>query len=77
MKQPELRYTVVLLPDADGGYVVTVPSLPGCVTQGDSREDALRNAQEAIEVYIEDCRLAGEPIPAENGTEIVEVRISA
>ncbi len=77
MKQPDLRYTVVLLPDPDGGYVVTVPSLPGCVTQGDTREEALRNAQEAIEVYIEDCRAAGEPVPAENGAEIVEVRISA
>jgi predicted RNase H-like HicB family nuclease len=51
-----MRYTVILQKEEDGGYVATVPILPGCVSQGDSREEALRNIEEAIEVYLEDVR---------------------
>jgi predicted RNase H-like HicB family nuclease len=58
-----MRYTVVLERESDGGYVADVPTLPGCVSQGDSRAEALSNIREAIELYIEDCREAGDPIP--------------
>lgn len=68
-----MRYTVVLEREEDGGFVVTVPALPGCVSQGDSREEALENVREAIAVYIEDCRESGEMLPTEVGREIVEV----
>jgi predicted RNase H-like HicB family nuclease len=68
-----MRYTVVLEAEADGGYVASVPALPGCVSQGDSRAEALANIQEAIELYIEDCRAAGDPVPTEAGKEFVEV----
>ena len=68
-----MRYTVVLETEADGGYVATVPALPGCVSQGDTRAEALANIQEAIELYIEDCRAAGDPVPTEAGKEFVEV----
>ena len=68
-----MKYTVILQREADGGYVVTVPALPGCISQGDSRGEALRNIEEAIELYIEDVKAAGEPIPAEDGREYVEV----
>lgn len=68
-----MSYTVVLQAEADGGFVVTVPALPGCVSQGDSRREALANIREAIAVYLEDCRAAGEQIPTEAGREIVEV----
>ena len=68
-----MRYTVVLEREPDGGYVVTVPALPGCVTQGDTRAQALENAREAIVVYIEDCRAAGDPVPTEDGKEFIEV----
>jgi predicted RNase H-like HicB family nuclease len=50
-----------------------VPALRGCVSQGDSRENALENVREAIAVYIEDCRESGEAVPTEIGREIVEV----
>ena len=53
-----MRYTVVLQKEHDGGYVVTVPVLPGCVSQGDTRDDALKNIEEAIEVYLQDMRTA-------------------
>lgn len=68
-----MRYTVVLEQEPDGGYVVSVPALPGCVSQGDSREDALANIREAIQLYVDDCRAAGDPVPTEAGKEIVEV----
>ena len=72
-----MGYTVILEQEPDGGYVVTVPALPGCVTQGDTRDEALRNVREAIELYIEDCEAAGDPVPVEAGREYVEVRVSA
>jgi predicted RNase H-like HicB family nuclease len=60
------RYTVVLVPDAEeGGYTVTVPALPGCITEGETREEALMNAPEAIQLYLEDLTAHGEPIPVE------------
>ena len=68
-----MKYTVVLQREDDGGYVASVPVLPGCVSQGDSREEALKNIEEAIEVYLEDVKAAGEPVPAEDGREYVEV----
>jgi predicted RNase H-like HicB family nuclease len=68
-----MRYTVVLEREEDGGYVASVPTLPGCVSEGDNRDQALANIREAIELYIEDCRDAGDPIPTEAGKEFVEV----
>ena len=68
-----LRYTVVLQQEADGGFIAMVPALPGCVSQGDTRNEALTNIREAMAAYIDDCREAGEPIPTEAGREFVEV----
>jgi predicted RNase H-like HicB family nuclease len=70
-----MGYTVVLERDADGGYVVRVPALPGCVSQGDTREEAIRNIREAIELYLEVLREKGEPIPTDAGTEFIEVEL--
>ena len=44
----------VILQQEDGGYNVSVPSLPGCFSQGDNFEDAIKNIKEAIELYLED-----------------------
>ncbi len=68
-----MRYTVVLEQEGEGGYVATVPALPGCVSQGDNRAEALVNVREAIELYIEDCRAAGDPVPTEIGREFVDI----
>ena len=60
-----MRYTVVLEPDEEGqGYTVRVPALPGCVTEGSTREEALANAREAIIGFLEALEKAGEPVPA-------------
>ena len=56
-----MRNTVVLELESDGGYVASAPALPGCVSQGDNRDEALANIREAIELYVEDCREAGDP----------------
>jgi predicted RNase H-like HicB family nuclease len=68
-----LKYTVIMQHESDGGYVATVPALPGCVSQGDSREEALKNIAEAIDLYLEDVKAAGEPVPVEGSREYVEV----
>ena len=61
-----MKYTVILEREADGGYVVSVPVLPGCVSQGDTREEVLGNIREAIDLYVEDCCLDGDPVPQES-----------
>jgi predicted RNase H-like HicB family nuclease len=68
-----MKYTVVLEREADGGFVVSVPVLPGCVSQGDSREEALANICEAVELYVEDCRLSGDPVPEADSLEYIEM----
>ncbi len=58
---------VLLIPDEDGkGYTVEVPSLPGCVSQGDTVEEAMANIKEAIEAYIEDMIANGEEVPPDH-----------
>jgi predicted RNase H-like HicB family nuclease len=68
-----MRFIVMLKREEDGGFVANVPALPGCASQGDSREHALENVREAIEAYIEDRRESGEAVPTEVGREIVAV----
>lgn len=48
-----MKIKVVLEPSDEGGYTVHVPALPGCISEGDSREEALANIREAIELYLE------------------------
>lgn len=71
-----MRYTVLLQREGDGGYVAIVPALPGCVSQGDTREEALKNIEEAAEVYIEDVLASGDPLPNEEEKEFIEVDTS-
>jgi antitoxin HicB len=60
------KYTIILEPDPDeGGYTVTVPALPGCITQGETVEQCIERAQEAITGYIESLIAEGEPVPEE------------
>lgn len=62
----EYSYTIILDPDEEeGGYTVTVPALPGCVTQGETREEAIATARDAIPGYRESLMKDGEPIPEE------------
>lgn len=62
----DLAYTIILHPDEEeGGYTVTVPALPGCVTQGETLEEAIAMARDAIQLYVVSLRAHGEPVPEE------------
>ena len=58
-----MKYKVVLEPQEEGGYTVYVPSLPGCVSQGETTEEAMTNIREAIEVYLESLKTRRIPMP--------------
>ena len=71
-------YTIVVEPEETGGYLVTVPALPGCFTQGRTLEECRERAAEAIEVHIAGLRGDGEPIPEEVGTpQLLTVTVAA
>jgi predicted RNase H-like HicB family nuclease len=67
-----LFYKVIFEPAEEGGYTVYVPSLPGCISEGDTYDEALKNIREAIDLYLETLKDTGKPIPAEN-SHVVEV----
>ena len=71
------KFRVILEPNELGGYTVTVPLLPGCISEGDTRDEALANIREAIELYIESLQADGEPIPSEEAIEetVIEVPV--
>lgn len=63
-----LSYRILLRKEPEGGYTVTVPSLPGCVTYGDTIDEAIDMAREAIQLYIESLKEHGEEIPTDEDT---------
>jgi len=68
-----MKYRVTIEQDEDGIFIAEVPSLPGCVTQGETRSEAIANAKEAIEVYLESLEAHNEPVPPSIYEEIVEI----
>ena len=67
-----MKFTVILSPEAEGGYSVVCPAVPGCVSQGDSLEDALANIREAILGCLEVRKEDGQPLPAETPEVVAE-----
>jgi len=65
LSHTHLRYTVIMEKNEDGGYTVTVPSLPGCISEGSTWDEALAEIEEAISGYIEVAKKLGKPIPVE------------
>ena len=61
-----IHYTTILEREEDGGYHAFVPALKGCHSQGDTLEDAMENVREAIELYLESLKAAGESAPIED-----------
>jgi predicted RNase H-like HicB family nuclease len=66
-----MKFKVVLEPAEEGGYTIYVPSLPGCISEGDSKQEALENIKEAIELYLEPTE---NPILS-NSAEVTEVAV--
>ena len=72
-----MRYTVIIEKGCESGYVALCPALPGCVSQGRTRRETLKNIREAIEVYVEALLEDGLPVPTEVGRETVELTVAA
>jgi predicted RNase H-like HicB family nuclease len=70
-----MKYRVLIEQDEDGVYIAEVPSLPGCISQGQTREQAIENIKEAIAVYLESLEAHDEPIPPPITEELVEVQV--
>ena len=68
-----MRYRIIVEQDEDGVYVVECPSLPGCISQGKTRKEAIENIKDAIKGYIESLKRHNEPIPPSIEEEMVEV----
>jgi predicted RNase H-like HicB family nuclease len=73
----QMSYRVLLRKEPEGGYTAIVPTLPGCVTFGDTIEDAITMAKEAIELYLESLKARGEEIPTEEGVLEYTVMVKA
>ena len=71
------EYTIILEPDENGnGYTILVPALPGCTTQGSTKEEAIERAKEAIDAYIQSLEADGEPVPRETlPVEVLKVAV--
>ena len=72
-----MKYTVIIEPGQESGFVAHVPTLRGCVSQGETKDLTLANLREAVEVYIEALLEDGLPVPTELGKEIIEIEIAA
>ena len=72
-----LRYRIQIRPETDGTYTVIVPSLPGCLTFGNTIEEAIEMAKEAIEVYIESLVARGKKIPVDKDEIEATVTVEA
>lgn len=65
-----MKLQVVLEPSEEGGFTASVPSLPGCISEGESRDEALRNIREAIELYLEPL---DDDLLGKEGAELAEL----
>jgi len=76
MSTKEYSYTVFFEPAPEGGYIVTVPALPGLVTEGDTLDEAREMARDAIRAYLESLIKDGEPIPEEDNSLQERIKIA-
>jgi predicted RNase H-like HicB family nuclease len=70
-----MKFRTFIEQDEDGIFVATCPSLPGCVSQGNTREEALNNIKDAIEGYLISLKKHDEPIPSPISEELLDINI--
>lgn len=70
-----MNWKVLIEKDEDGVFVATVPALPGCISQGETKEEALKNIKEAIELHLSSLAEDGVPLKSSKNSEFVAVTI--
>lgn len=70
-----MKFRIVIEPDEDGVFIAGCPALPGCRSQGATRDEAKRNIADAIEGYLESLRKHGDPIPPPITEDVVEIDV--
>jgi antitoxin HicB len=68
-----MKFRTIIEQDEDGMFIAECPALPGCISQGKTREEALKNIKDAIHGYLESLKKHNEPIPPSIEEEVVEV----
>jgi predicted RNase H-like HicB family nuclease len=68
-----MKYRILIEQDEDGMFIAECPTLPGCISEGKTRQEAVENIQDAIKGYLESLKKHGEPIPPSIYEEIVEI----
>jgi antitoxin HicB len=68
-----MKFRIVIEQDEDGKFVASCPTLPGCWSQGDTRDEAVRNIGDAIQGYVESLKKHGDPIPPPITEEVIDV----
>ena len=68
-----MKYRIIIEQDEDGMYIAECPTLPGCISQGETRSEAIKNIQDAIKGYLTSLMKHNEPIPLSIEEEMVEV----
>ena len=68
-----MRFRIIIEQDEDGVFVAECPSLPGCVSQGKTRKEAVENIKDAMEGYLESLKKHNDPIPPSIQEEVVEI----
>ena len=71
-----LRFRVRIERDEDGVFVAECPNLPGCISQGKTRTEALTNIRDAIQGYLASLEKHGDPLPPPIDEEVVELKVS-
>ena len=69
-------FSVILEPQPEGGFTVLVPALPEVITEGDTEDEALAMAEDAIRLVLEDRAARGERIPTDTTTRVREVKVT-
>lgn len=72
-----MKYTIIIEKGNESGYVAYAPALKGCVSQGKTKAETLKNVKEAIEAYVEALLEDGLPVPTEVGKDTVELEVAA
>ena len=72
-----MKYTIIMEKGRESGYVAYAPALKGCVSQGKTKTETMKNIKEAMEAYIEALLEDGLPVPTEVGKDMVELEVAA